>query len=91
MTIESPIKVINGKTYRRTVGGVYRLDTTINKEKPMTTNKTNGLSNNDKQVIAAGIIKGLKEQYPTYKSKDIAGIASTLYTMARKAANESKD
>ena len=51
-------------------------------------NKKTAISINDRNVIAAGIIKQLKEQYPDYNAADVCKLLANAYTMALKQKKE---
>lgn len=81
-------KFINGKRYILGIGGVWKHESKLNNNKENKMANVKGkFSNEDKKVIAIGILKQLREQYKDVKASDLSSIASTLYTIARKEAN----
>ena len=78
------VMIMNGREYRQTVGGVYRLhkpgDENMKKENTSTSSVK--LTNEEKQLFAAEIIKGLKLK--NFSAADRSKILATAYTQALK-------
>lgn len=78
-------RILNGREYTLTFGDKWVATEKLNKEKKiMVKTSTNKLKSDDKQTIANGIIKSLKENHSDLTVADRCKILANAYTVCLK-------
>ena len=80
-------KILNGERFVCQMGDTYIHESKIN-NKEIKMNKKTAVRNDEKVVIASGIIKFIKTQHPDFDAATRCKLFATLYTMALKEKKE---